>query len=531
MYIKILIRKIKVYTLIKYNWNKIIRSDLWIASLKNAKNGKKIIIATSTGGNWPFSTFESLVAVALTLRGFDVKILLCDGFLDACQECNIDIISENHLIKWGPQKQLCKSCFDPCLKMVKSLNLKILTYSELYNSCTKYPNNNNQISNEHALSGALRYYARGELSNSVNSKKVFDKYKSASYKTELIIEKLIELENPTVVVFHHGIYVPQGVIGEVLRRNNIRIVNWGVSYRKGTVLFSHADSYHKTMVNEEKSKWSNFKLDNYKLETIKTYLKSRETGKNDWITFQPTNSTTSNELKYIKSFDLKKPISLLLTNVIWDAQLHFEGNAFSTMLEWVFFTIDFFIKNSHLQLIIRIHPAEKIGTVRSHQNCIDEIGKRFTFLPKNIIIILPDDNISTYALINYSNVILVYGTKSSIEMACNGKNVIVAGEAWCRNKGFTYDVQDKKHYIELLSKIPYKNLSYQKNNLAFKYAYHLFFRRMIPVKALKPMRFLAPYRIYISNINELAFGHDLGLDIICEGIISGKEFIYDNSEC
>ena len=63
--------------------------------------------------------------------------------------------------------------------------------------------------------------------------------------------------------------------------------------------------------------------------------------------------------------------------------------------------------------------------------------------------------------------------------------------------------------------------------LARKYAYHLFFRRMIPVKALEKINAFGPYKINIKYISELEDGYDKGLDTICNAILDKKEFIYD----
>ena len=37
--------------------------------------------------------------------------------------------------------------------------------------------------------------------------------------------------------------------------------------------------------------------------------------------------------------DFKRPTILLLTNVIWDAQLHYPANAFPNMIVWLIETI------------------------------------------------------------------------------------------------------------------------------------------------------------------------------------------------
>ena len=52
------------------------------------------------------------------------------------------------------------------------------------------------------------------------------------------------------VTFNHGIYVPQGIVGAVVRRHGVRVVNWIVAYRKNSFIFSHGDTYHHTLMNE-----------------------------------------------------------------------------------------------------------------------------------------------------------------------------------------------------------------------------------------------------------------------------------------
>ena len=81
-------------------------------------------------------------------------------------------------------------------------------------------------------------------------------------------------------------------------------------------------------------------------------------GKNDWIYFH--NNPEFDENKFFKKndIDIEKPIIGLATNVMWDAQIDYPSNFFSNMLDWIFYTIDYFIKNPNLQLIIRVHPAE-----------------------------------------------------------------------------------------------------------------------------------------------------------------------------
>jgi len=59
-----------------------------------------------------------------------------------------------------------------------------------------------------------------------------------------------------------------------------------------------------------------------------------------------------------------------------------------------------------------------------------------------------------------------------------------------------------------------------------KYAYHFFFRRMIPLRSLKPLDHWPLYHVGVSQLEDLKPGVDPGLDLICDGILSGTPFVY-----
>src|SRR5687767_14378791 len=60
---------------------------------ETAKTGQRVLVGTSVGGGTAtaMSVIESLLAVALTLRGADVHVLLCDQALPACK--NLEMVT------------------------------------------------------------------------------------------------------------------------------------------------------------------------------------------------------------------------------------------------------------------------------------------------------------------------------------------------------------------------------------------------------------------------------------------------------
>jgi hypothetical protein len=49
---------------------------------------------------------------------------------------------------------------------------------------------------------------------------------------------------------------------------------------------------------------------------------------------------------------------------------------------------------------------------------------------------------------------------------------------------------------------------------------------MIPLSFMKPSSGPVPYRLELQSIDQLLPGREAGLDVICDGIFDGTEFIY-----
>jgi hypothetical protein len=197
------------------------------------------------------------------------------------------------------------------------------------------------------------------------------------------------------------------------------------------------------------------------------------------------------------------------------------------MLEWVVSTIEWFATRPDLQLIVRVHPAELRSSLVSRQPIVAEIRRRFPTLPSNVFIIGPESQVSTYAVMSRCNAVLIYGTKTGVELASIGIPVIVAGEAWIRNKGITMDAASAADYFALLERLPLPAaMPKAQVERARRYAFHFFFRRMIPLEFMQPSKDDVPYRVSLRSFRELAPGQSRGLDVICDGILHDRPFTY-----
>jgi hypothetical protein len=384
---------------------------------------------------------------------------------------------------------------------------------------------------EQARAATIRFFGKANLESEPEElvTATAKRFAAGAMIAALVAERVLDALEPEVVVAHHGVYVPQGVIGEVARRLGVRVVNWGPSYRNTTLIYSHDDTYHRTMISEPIEAWDR-PLTPTQEARLLSYLADRRLGRGDWTWVTPeaalrVEHQERDRLVRELQLDTRRPIFGLLTNVLWDAQLYYAGNAYGDMLEWLWTTLDFFIRRSDLQLIVRIHPHEvKHG---NRQPVEAEIRKRYEILPANIKIVSYDNPYNTYSLMALCDAVLIYGTKTGVELAPLGIPIVIAGDAWMRGKGLSHDVSSAREYVDLLDQLTeLKPLDSDTTSRARSYAYHYFFRRMIPLTSLDPNGGIPP-ELNVRSLVDIDPGRDPGLDVICDGILTGSPFVFD----
>jgi hypothetical protein len=340
-------------------------------------------------------------------------------------------------------------------------------------------------------------------------------------------ERIFDGHEPEVVVAHHGIYVPQGIVAALARKRGIRVVTWNPAYRRKCFIFSHDATYHHTLMQEPVGDWEREPLSAAQQERIESYLRGRRQGGEDWIRFHSAESKDSDADWRALALDPEKPLIVAYTNVFWDAQLHYATNVFAGQKEWLIETVDWFARHPELQLVIRVHPAEATGSPPSRQCAADAIAETFPVLPANVRLAGPKNPLSSYLLAERADTVIIYATKLGVELSALGIPVIVAGEAWVRNKGITQDVTSKAHYRQLLQALPAgRRLDPAHRMRALAYAYHFFFRRMLPIDCVEPCRGPRRFTVAARHLSELARGRDSGLDTVCAGILDGSPFHY-----
>ncbi|NQW10319.1 MAG: capsule biosynthesis protein [Alphaproteobacteria bacterium] len=528
------------------DWRNILRreSRAWALARAEAAGGPRVLIPTLVGGLAHAGVVESLLAVALTLRGAAVEFLLCDGALGACQlALHGATVSAERLAAGELDRVLCGACHSVGVQTLEGLGLPMHRLSGLlepsdrraaeaeaasvpYAEIAGYTRGGLPLG-EHALAGTLRFFAVGTLDDEPLAAPVLRRYLAAGRLTARALRRLLAGRRIDRSAFHHGIYVPQGVVRAVLAGAGVPLVTWNPAYRRSCFVFSHGDTYHHTMLDEPVGAWEQLVLDSDDRATLASYLSSRLDGARDWIWYHESPESDLDSFVARSGLDLDRPVVGAFSNVMWDARLHFRSSAYSDQIDWLVDTVAWAGARPEVQLVIRVHPAEIRGTVPSRQRLVDVLRDRIGRLPRNLVLVAPDDPVSSYALAALCAPVLVFGTKAAIEFAAAGLDVVTVGDAWTRGKRVTRDPGGPSEYRKLLLSLPSAAPSASRIERARRYAYHVFLRRMIPLPMFTSTGDDPPLRVAFETLDALRPGRDPGLDVVCDGILHGRPFVYD----
>lgn len=253
-----------------------------------------------------------------------------------------------------------------------------------------------------------------------------------------------------------------------------------------------------------------------------------------------TDQKSAIKKQVVSRFDLdpKKPIILMLTGVIWDANTNIPSKVFKNMYDWLFKTIEWAASHPDCQFIIRVHPSENYVPVIAQGTrtlFLNELQKTNIAIPKNVTIIKSEESVNTYDLMIASDLAATYASTSGLEYACQGKPVIVLGDCHYTHKGFTVQVNNSQEYFEYLQNYQENpsTIAHEQNTalLAIRYWYlYAFHGSMLTghmwanyknysdlkrgIDGVSAMMKPISYRDLLPGANEY-------IDYLCESVLNG----------
>jgi hypothetical protein len=172
-----------------------------------------------------------------------------------------------------------------------------------------------------------------------------------------------------------------------------------------------------------------------------------------------------------------RPVVMLAANVLGDSLTLGRDLFAASMTEWITKTVQFFAARPEVQMVIRVHPGEKLVPQAKSMGAV--VREALPEIPSHIHVIGAVDKVNTYDLIEIADLGLAYTTTVGLETAMNGTPVISCGQTHYRGRGFTIDPASWDEYFaaieRVLADLPAHRLSESQTAAAWNYAYRFFF--------------------------------------------------------
>ena len=461
----------------------------------------------------------------LKLRGHDVDLISCDGFLPECDlywEATNNIKDSNtclrctnfskNILNWSHIPEHFLGQYVDILK-IKEFEIFIDTLKDEALLDVKWLDYN--IS-EWVISSVNSHFRCNGIS--LNDKKhvaTLRKYLLGAIKLIHAIEKFFEGNSPDTIVMFNGRMAPTRVMLEIALSRNIKVI----CHERGAQNESIQFYENENCIGISKNKlitelWNGIPLNRFELEKVSQWINNRMAGKN--LSFRPFNiGNNLDELSPIiqKAKNDSMRIWTLFSSSTDEiiADKHIFSSSFDSQEEWIQNTIQYAIQNPDVLLLIKAHP--NIGSSTSvgvNQSEISFFSKLKELHFENVIIIMPGDNVSTYSLIDICDLGLCSVSTVSIELASKGVPVICSmNSQFTLLKTIKY-VSDKNEYFNILN--TYKNsfLSHdEKLDLkikAFRYIYANYYRVQLHYPLIK-MPDINSGELDVKSINDFQRGN------------------------
>lgn len=341
------------------------------------------------------------------------------------------------------------------------------------------------------------------------------------------LDRLLEESRPDAMLLFNGRQSSTRVALELARARSIRVIAHERGPRTETLtLVENASCESLEPLRRQWRDWGDVPLDAQELSDVGQLLAEREHGRDTgWRPFTAPPQPSAEVLAQL-GLTADRPLWVLFTSSDDEvAGGEDYRSPFASQREWIERTIEHARRHPKINLVIRVHP--NTGSRRStgaNRVQLAEMSRLAESLPANVRMIGPDEELSSYSLMDLCAVGLVWVSTVGVELACKGKQVVAAAGSYVSGTAFVHTVRDAATYEEtlrsLLAVTP-QSVSGDVRRLALRFAYGLFFRLAIdfPLVAM-PTPHLG--RLRYSSLDELRPGRDSALDR-CARIVLGGE--------
>ncbi|MFN8384153.1 MAG: hypothetical protein U0V02_19615 [Anaerolineales bacterium] len=291
--------------------------------------------------------------------------------------------------------------------------------------------------------------------------------------------KWMQKNKPDVVLIPNGLILEMGIVFRVARYLGIDAVTYEFNDQREQIWLAQNSSIMQQETDYLVDARCSLPVTDEMFERVAD-LENARRGARVWgkskRLWQYVSSQGAAETRKMLNLD-DRPVVMLAANVLGDSLTLGRDIFAASMTEWITKTVQHFAKRTDVQLVIRVHPGEKLVPQAKSMGTV--VREALTELPSHIHVIGALDKINTYDLIEIADVGLAYTTTVGLETAMNGRPVISCGQTHYRGRGITIDPNTWDEYYatleKVLSDIPAHQMNEKQIEFAWNYAYRFFF--------------------------------------------------------
>jgi hypothetical protein len=500
----------------------------------------RILIFSPYACRHHLTAYEGTIANACQIRGATVEYVLCDGLLAEC-DTHWDSFPDTN----APRPfHLCQSCQSRTKRNFASPEFNLphqwlgefvseserlrafdwaqsLPHSEIHHaSFMGYP------LGEWVQSSMVSYFR--QYPPDMSNWRVVNVYRGFIFSAAIVAIGLRNYLNKYSVesaLLFNGRASITRVAFEIFRQLGIRVLTHETPfYQRGHLMVKpNARCWSIEPFTEFWLNWGHVPLARPALEMTLNWLKKRRYGQGlSWYAFNNPylrSLSVRNELNLSQDKRLLALFTSSTDETAGDPELQ---GPFESQSSWVQDVISWVTDRNDVELVIRVHPhlAGTTGLGRAVDE-FDFYSRMKTELPDNIRIIMPDDSLNSYALMDVADICLSFGSSVGIEMAMLGKPVVLASRGFYECGSQILTVDSKESLPEMLEKSLQPPSSREIRREAFRLAYYYVFKFELPFPLVSMVDVMNANLNYSSS-KALAPGKDDTLDHICNYLIFGE---------
>jgi hypothetical protein len=462
------------------------------------------------------TAYESVIAHALRLRGADVTIVTCGGGQPICE------------VGWGRRiaPRPCDRCAYLTDRVARAARLpqrRLADEFEWGSRSDRAPRRaapSSTVDPAGLATASVAWFTKSsdprQTPDGAAVEADFDVSVAAVAEA---FARILERLDPDVVFALNGLFAAERAIRHVATERGVRVVTYEMAPRKDALVFGQASPAPEMVTDGLAEDQAKRVLSEAENEALDALLLARRTGAGAHEQYfdRPLEHDREAVRQALGLGHATRVVSAF-TNLAWDTALLGKDIAYDSQFDWLARASEIVAGQEDSVLVVRVHPAEsRWGTAQPVEA---ELRKRLGKLPRSVVLIRPEDPVSSYGLLEGSDLVLCYTTTVGLEAAVRGIPVAVAAQTHYRGRGFTTDIESHNDMQSVIARPP--AMSAEQVELARRYAFAFFFRLMIPfthVRGEGGRLVRVP-----PSAEELVPGRDPYLDFVCERILDGGEF-------